>query len=319
MSEAIFIHQQGGERSASPVYRDVSRREYFDGEYQIVPAPYSSVRIEKGLDAGFSIIRITSTTPLKFKRGWPHIRKDGLDVSVLWFVEKGSIVFTHADRTDVIPARHCAISRTRQPFRMECLTDDASQHEVLQVVVPTHLMVDLIPDDVRPGASFATSTGDCRLALRTFQLLYEEGTAISSEAADGLAREALRAIGALVRQCDEERQLSVADRRYEAIVAFIENHLTNQNLTAAMVARGVGISPSYLMHVLKVRDTSCSDLLWGRRIERARKLLGAESAAELSVKQVAHRSGFKSHSHFSRAFRQATGQTPRAYRKAPPA
>src|SRR5512139_954547 len=120
MGDVIFSYEQDGRRLDKSIYRAVSRREYFDGEYRIEPQPGSSVRIEKGLDAGFSIIRIRSNTPLRFRRSWPHIRKDGLDVSVLWFVEKGSIAFSHAGRTDLILAGRCGISRTLQPFQMEC-------------------------------------------------------------------------------------------------------------------------------------------------------------------------------------------------------
>lgn len=316
LSELIFAYEGCEDGNERAVYRSVSRREYYQGEYQIVPRADANVRIEKGLDADFSILRVSSSSDLKFKRNWRHIQRDRLDMSVLWFVEKGSIVFSHADRVDVVDTGRCAISRSLQPFRMECRADEREGFQVLHVIVPTHLVADFIPDSIRPGASFSSREGDCRLALRTFEILYEEGARVSAKAADGLAREAFGAVGSLVTEEHEIRPHSIVDRRFTQAAEYIRRHAGNPDLSATAVARAVDLSPSYLLQVLKSRGTCFSEVLWNSRMERACDLLLAGNLRAVSVKQISYRSGFKSAAHFSRMFKNATGLTPGEYRNA---
>jgi AraC-like DNA-binding protein len=307
--ETIFeCENLGGE----PGFRRVRRREYYEGEYQILPSSNINVRIEKGFASTYSIINLRSSSPLKFRRTWQHIRRDKADVSVLWFVKRGSIVFSRSSGNHVIKSGQCMVSRSLQPFQMNCLIDDEARHEVLHIVVPAHLLSCHFP--IEHGTTFSCQEGEGRLALRTFELLYDEGSSVSQNAADGLAWEAMKAIGSIFSSAKEPLPRSVADKRFLDILSFVQSRLGNPSLSADVVARGVGISYRYLLHILKSHNTSFSDVLWTGRLDRARNWLAAENMRHLSISQISYMAGFKSPAHFSRMFKSATSTTPRDFR-----
>lgn len=87
--------------------------------------------------------------------------------------------------------------------------------------------------------------------------------------------------------------------------AFIEDHLTDVNLSAARVAAGIGISERQLSRVFAVTGTSVPQFVLARRLDRARALLA--STPEIPVGEVAARCGFGSAGRFSQAFRARFG------------
>jgi len=87
--------------------------------------------------------------------------------------------------------------------------------------------------------------------------------------------------------------------------AFIEDHLTDVNLSAARVAAGIGISERQLSRVFAVTGASVPQFVLARRLDRARALLA--SAPEIPVGEVAARCGFGSAGRFSQAFRVRFG------------
>jgi AraC-like DNA-binding protein len=87
--------------------------------------------------------------------------------------------------------------------------------------------------------------------------------------------------------------------------AFIEDHLTEANLSAARIAAGIGISERQLSRVFAVTGASVPQFVLARRLDRARALLA--SAPEIPVGEVAARYGFGSAGRFSQAFKARFG------------
>jgi AraC-like DNA-binding protein len=96
-------------------------------------------------------------------------------------------------------------------------------------------------------------------------------------------------------------------------VELIEREL-HQPLTGDILAERLGVSRPHLAATFR-RHTgrTLHDYLTERRIARARELL---HHSELNVGEIALRLGFKTIFHFSRVFKQETGQSPRSYRNA---
>jgi AraC family transcriptional regulator len=101
--------------------------------------------------------------------------------------------------------------------------------------------------------------------------------------------------------------------KLQEIVSYIETHLTEE-LSLQQLAQVLHLSPHYFTSVFKQSmGMSAYQYLITRRIETAKQVLQQK---DLSIIEVAHCTGFKSSSHFSNTFRQHTGVTPSAYRKA---
>jgi AraC family transcriptional regulator, dual regulator of chb operon len=73
-----------------------------------------------------------------------------------------------------------------------------------------------------------------------------------------------------------------------------------------------GVSPAHLSRTMRGHyDTSPTQFVSDLRLERARTWL---ATTDLTVTEIAHRSGFASQSYFTRRFRQAEGLSPREFR-----
>ncbi|QQV77382.1 helix-turn-helix transcriptional regulator [Sphingomonas aliaeris] len=80
------------------------------------------------------------------------------------------------------------------------------------------------------------------------------------------------------------------------------------------MAADAGLTPSHFCRVFKkATGISPHQYVMKARLERAREMLGE---SELSIAAIADSIGFTSQSHFTRAFRQFSGQTPSGWRAA---
>ncbi|WP_431951450.1 helix-turn-helix domain-containing protein [Actinacidiphila sp. bgisy167] len=97
--------------------------------------------------------------------------------------------------------------------------------------------------------------------------------------------------------------------------AYIRAHLDDPTLSPASIAAAHQISVSYLHQLFRDEPTTVGRWIQRLRLEACRKDLIRPELAGLTVAAVAHRRGFVSHSHFSRAFRAVYGLSPAEWRQ----
>jgi len=101
--------------------------------------------------------------------------------------------------------------------------------------------------------------------------------------------------------------------RIERVLTHISQHLA-ESLDSATLAKIAGLSLSHFNRLFREwTGYSPLDHLRRQRIALARQLL---ASVDLSIKEVAARSGFKDPYHFSKAFRQLDGLSPTQFREA---
>jgi AraC-like DNA-binding protein len=95
-------------------------------------------------------------------------------------------------------------------------------------------------------------------------------------------------------------------------VEYIEKHSCGP-LALSTLAKHVGISPSYLRHLL-LQETGCGFTahLLQNRVEKAKQMIAGSDA---SVKNIASDCGFNSIAFFYKTFKRFTGMTPLEYAK----
>lgn len=104
--------------------------------------------------------------------------------------------------------------------------------------------------------------------------------------------------------------VAVQERRVRKILQTIEAE-SPRNIFD--LAQEFNLSPSHLQHVFKQQTGTClGHVLTEQRLQRAAQLL-VES--NLSVKEIAHLSGYEHTSSFIRAFERRFLQAPRRYRQ----
>ncbi len=96
----------------------------------------------------------------------------------------------------------------------------------------------------------------------------------------------------------------------------IERHLDDPDFAPARAAEANGISERYLHRLFETTDDSFAHTLRDRRLLRCRQDLADPAEGHQTVSEIAFRCGFTDAAHFSRAFRERFGVSPRAYRQA---
>lgn len=100
------------------------------------------------------------------------------------------------------------------------------------------------------------------------------------------------------------------------VYEYIERHFSDPTLGVDRVASGVNVSTRYLHKLMESELESVYGLIRRRRVRCGIDLLGDPAFADLSIGQIARRSGFSGLSQFGRAVRELTGQSPREIRRA---
>jgi len=95
---------------------------------------------------------------------------------------------------------------------------------------------------------------------------------------------------------------------------FIDGNLANPALSAVTVAGALGVSPGYLQHAFQDVGKTVGAHIRRRRLERCRDDLAGPLHAGEQISEIALRWGFSDMPHFSRAFKEQFGRTPREYR-----
>ncbi len=103
-------------------------------------------------------------------------------------------------------------------------------------------------------------------------------------------------------------------RRLDAAQRFIDAHLADPELNPQRVADGVNVSSRHLHRLFEETGGTVGDWIRHRRLERARCDLADPRFRGNSILEIAFSWGFSDGPHFSRAFRDAFGMSPREYR-----
>ena len=95
----------------------------------------------------------------------------------------------------------------------------------------------------------------------------------------------------------------------------LESRLSDADLSLSLVAKEEHLSPRYLQKLFQASGDSFTSYIRNRRLERCRIDLENPQLSHLSISDVAFRWGFNEAGHFSRAFKDHFGVSPREYRQ----
>lgn len=118
----------------------------------------------------------------------------------------------------------------------------------------------------------------------------------------------------------EQSGLEISARRgsdalFHRCCSLIDEVAFDENISVSDIAAATGISVRYLQEVFAEHGQTVSDYIVRIRLEEARNILLTESYCRRSIGEVAFAVGFKSHAHFSRAFKTAFGCSPTDIRR----
>ena len=316
MTETLFVFDQRNYLDCQNAFRGAKNQEYYLGDYSIEAGSVIDVRADRKAVGVCSIIRLRSRTRLSFRRGWNHIRQDATDVAVLWFVKRGRLSVAHQSGHSVAEEGDFLITRSMTPFFIECQTDEDAAHEVLHVVVPSHVLRRFMPHELKTGFCAPASGRKFSIAERILTEIFEDTGELREHVAQLLLDSALSVLSDATaeREGSAPARQTIAEKRLEEVLRFIETHLSDPKLSVATLAGACGISPRYLSFLLKLHGTPFSRLLWEKRLDMASRWIAASKPNDVFISEIAYRAGFKSPAHFSRMFKRVFKVSPTEYR-----
>ena len=139
---------------------------------------------------------------------------------------------------------------------------------------------------------------------------------LSSSETAGLAKQALDLLALTIASVRPQDGLFSHSRSMSLcrVKAFVEQHLADPTLSADAVVRGVGLSSRYTNKLFEDEGSSLTRYVWKRRLARCRSDMLDPAQTHHRLSEIAMRWGFNDLSHFSRAFRQQFGLSPRDFR-----
>jgi AraC-like DNA-binding protein len=223
------------------------------------------------------------------------VRQTPSDAVACYFTLAGEAFFYHDDGVRTVSPGQVIVCDADRPF----LRGFSHGLEELAIKVPRQVFAELTGAAV-PTEPLVLDFARGDVQARTLARLV--GGAVRADAAVPVDEATvLDLLGGFV----SGRPADLATAHLAAAKTYIEEWLTDPGLSAAQVARGIGISERHLSRVFATGGTGVPRYILGRRLDRAHRLLTEEP--DLNVAEVAYRCGFSSPARFSHAFKERFG------------
>jgi AraC-like DNA-binding protein len=243
------------------------------------------------------------------KRPSRMIRRDGLDHYYLCLGITHSISGLAGRASINAEASKIYILDLARELDSEIIAGDTIILTIARDLLDARVRAANLHGTVLHGA-LATLLGDHMHALRR-QLpnLTPEEIPHVEQATLAMVSAALAPSVATLADAESEINQTVLNR----VRRFIDSQLKSPELTPSLICREVGISRAQLYRLF-ARESGVVFYIQQRRLGRIRQILEGRKGNEHRISTLAFEYGFKSESHFSRAFRQAFGYSPREAR-----
>lgn len=240
------------------------------------------------------------------------IRQDDRGFLKVVFQIEGSTWFEQGGRKTLLSPGEWSIYDTMKSYTVS----NTSDIEQLVLLVPREkvLAAHLNPDELLVQR-YDARAGIGRLAGELMHRAFEEIESCSAESAETIGD----AVAQLLRQSLMERagkptSLSLREALRDRIKTYIQRNLRDPDLSIDRIAAALRCSKRNLHKAFSSDGVTISDSIWRLRLEHCRRDLVSPACAWKSITEIAYSWGFSSATHFSKAFREAYGTSPKLYR-----
>ncbi len=231
----------------------------------------------------------------------------------------GSLEVQHLNRecgqgqTGVIKHQQMALVNTNEEYEI-AMSDEL---DAIWLRIPTGLLrAHAISVDDLLGCPIDVQTGLGLMAKQMLQAALEEETALSDRCARVFSQSLVSFLGEVVTaKLTSDSASSTRGRRMILMRAqeFINEHIYDDDLDPATIAKGVGISTRYLSDIFAAEGLSPMRFVLQRRLELCRMELERQGSGQQLICEIAYSMGFTNVSSFNRAFKAHFGQSPREF------
>ena len=230
---------------------------------------------------------------------------------------RGKIGLRHAGHDVMLEQGDFALLDDSMPYRIDF---DEPNQSLCVAISPATIKAYLPAPGRLSGLRMSTARPLNKVASTMLVNLWTEieTEELLPEQRPALARSLLQVLAAsyaIDHACEVERSVVAAARRTE-IKQYIEAHLRNPELSPRTIAAAMGFSRRYLRLLFAAENESITAYLRRRRLEECAFELAQPQWRGRSITATASNWGFRSVTHFARAFKTLYGATPSAFRQA---
>lgn len=303
-----------------PFWRDMHSKIW--APYELRCDPRLERRFEGQLgvsDLGLVQATLITTMPHSIHRTPKLIRQSDPELFKLGCMVRGGGVIMRDDQCAKIRAGDLLLHSTSRPYVAE-FTPDHPVSQLLLLSFPRALMP-LPAGDVRRlgagvvpagrGIGALSSQFLLQLARRMDEFSQSDAARLATLSLDVLTAALATALDAQSSVPPRTRQRALMGR----IHAFIGKNLGDAGLSPSVIAAAHHISLRYLQKLFQQEGHTVAGWIRRRRLEQCRRDLADPHLAARPINAIAARWGFTSAAHFSQAFRNAFGLSPREFRQ----
>jgi len=148
--------------------------------------------------------------------------------------------------------------------------------------------------------------------------LHHHRSTIDKEAGTDIARTLLETLAAAMRRASRTHQAmpsQLETYHKERIRGYVRSQLRDPALNVESVALKVGLSTRYIHRLFSTEAVPLMKWVWMERLENCYRDLSLGSLRNRSISEIAYHWGFNNPAHFSRAFRNRFGISPKNHRQ----
>lgn len=238
-----------------------------------------------------------------------YLRASGLECVGVQVTQSGRESFRAGGDGRSIGPAELLIWTSGRPFELA----STESHRKISVIVPWGELKERLP---RAGA-FHHAILDSRTGLGAVLRSHVEALAgqvdrLKSEDESAIRRATVELLtAAMLCHAEAAPRLGLSHQYLLRLQNYIVDHLQQEQLSPASIAKAHNISERYLHLLFSQTGTSVSDFIREQRLNRCREALTNPAYGSVCVAEIAHRWGFPAPAHFSRIFKRRFGLSPR--------
>ncbi|WP_438998465.1 helix-turn-helix domain-containing protein [Variovorax beijingensis] len=294
-------------------WQDVVCRALVDLECRPMSGMAFEASVEGSRLEGLSVARIEASAH-RVERQPSAIARASEESLIFNFVLSGVAMAQQDGRSVVLRAGDGAVCDAQRPYSLrfddtfKIITIKLARSAVAHRAGSIHRIT---------ATSFGESSQMCPILFGYLVSFSKQASLLAPAASEKVVRNFTELLAAALDEVILASPLPLSEYRATALMRvrdFVERHLDVCELDTAMVSTALNLSPRYINKLFEAENTSLTRYIWRRRLERAAADLQDPARASLGISAIAMAHGFNDLSHFSRAFRQRFGLSPRAYR-----
>jgi AraC-like DNA-binding protein len=231
-------------------------------------------------------------------------------------LDRGDLAIRHAGRISRVRPGSMLLSSTDSPLAMTQRFESAMSTITIPVADARLSRAATLVSLNRPFADTDPVAATALSLLRRLTRSITDAPDQPWEVLEGTLVALIRALVLIGASSARDARGPLSETLGERVLHHIDEHALDPGIDAAGIAAAHGISTRYLYVILRGLDISLGEHVRSIRLSYAAQLLRDPSCSGLSIAEIAYRSGFADHAHFSRTFRQRNQASPSEWRRA---